>query len=60
LGKKVMTLVNEKQSAGVYSLIWNGKDQAGNEAASGVYFCRLSVKRKNFDYSFSRKMVKLQ
>lgn len=60
LGRKVMTLVNENQSAGVYSLSWNGKDLAGNEVASGIFICRLSVKGKNFNESFSKKMVKLQ
>ncbi len=60
LGKKVITLVNEKQSAGAYSLSWKGNDQAGNHVASGVYLYRLAVKGKNFNYAFSRKMVKLQ
>lgn len=60
LSKKVTRLVNEKQSAGIYSLSWSGKDQLGNEVASGVYFYRLLVKGKNVNYVFSRKMVKLQ
>ncbi|MCI0494281.1 T9SS type A sorting domain-containing protein, partial [candidate division KSB1 bacterium] len=60
LGEKIATLRNEKQAAGNYSLSWNGKDKLGNEVASGIYFYRLIIKGKNFNHSFSRKMVKLQ
>jgi hypothetical protein len=60
LGEKVTTLVNEKQKAGAYFTSWQGKDKLGNEATSGVYFYRLMIKDKNFNHSFTRKMVKLQ
>jgi flagellar hook assembly protein FlgD len=60
LGEKIATLRNEKQAAGNYLLSWNGKDRLGNEIASGIYFYRLTIKSKNFNHSFSRKMVKLQ
>ena len=53
-------LVNEKQDAGFYTVPWNGNDKFGKEVASGVYFYRLLIKVKNFDYTFTRKMVKLQ
>ena len=42
LGKQIQTLVNEKQAAGRYSVIWNGKDEQGNEAATGIYFYKLT------------------
>ncbi|MBK7160847.1 MAG: serine hydrolase [Ignavibacteria bacterium] len=38
LGKEVATLVNEKQSAGSYSVDFNGEG-----FPSGVYFCKLSA-----------------
>ncbi|MDW7680883.1 MAG: FlgD immunoglobulin-like domain containing protein, partial [bacterium] len=60
LGKKVITLVNEKQPAGIHSTSWDGRDATGNQAASGVYFYRLLVKDKGNNHSFTRKMVKLQ
>ncbi|MDW7678993.1 MAG: right-handed parallel beta-helix repeat-containing protein [bacterium] len=60
LGKKVITLINEKQTAGIHSTSWDGKDSTGNQAASGVYFYRLLVKGKGNNYYFTRKMVKLQ
>ena len=41
LGQKVATLVNELQSAGEHSVVWNGTDATGRAAASGVYFYRV-------------------
>ncbi len=38
LGKKVATLVNERQAAGVYQALWNASG-----LASGVYFYRLQA-----------------
>ena len=60
LGKKVMSLINQKQAAGIHSVTWDGKDEFSNEVASGVYFYRLMVKGDGFDHSFTKKMVKLQ
>lgn len=48
LGKEVATLVNEKQSAGSYSVDFNGEG-----FPSGVYFCKLSAG----DYSVIKRMV---
>jgi len=43
LGRQIRTLVKEKQSAGSYTAIWDGKDKNGHEVASGVYFCKLTA-----------------
>ena len=40
-GELVRSLVQEHQPAGLYQVSWNGNDQSGNPAASGLYFCRL-------------------
>ncbi len=40
-GRRVATLVSEVRSAGAHSVKWNGKDDSGRGAASGVYLCRL-------------------
>ena len=41
LGKKVKTLVNSEKTAGEYSVIWDGTDEAGNICPTGVYFYRI-------------------
>jgi hypothetical protein len=42
LGQKVRTLVDEPQTAGSYSVQWDGRDDQGQKVSSGVYFYRLS------------------
>jgi hypothetical protein len=41
-GSKVRTLVSQQLPAGVYSEIWDGRDEFGGRAASGVYFYQLT------------------
>jgi serine protease len=41
LGQQIRTLVNEYQSAGAHSVVWDGRDQGGNQVASGIYFYRM-------------------
>jgi hypothetical protein len=41
LGQKVRTLVNGLQQAGYYNITWNGNNDTGNKAASGIYIYRL-------------------
>jgi hypothetical protein len=43
LGEKVAELVEERKDPGTYEAYWNGRDAAGREVASGVYFYRLNV-----------------
>jgi len=43
LGQSVRTLINATQSAGAYTINWDGKDRRGNFANSGVYFYRLTA-----------------
>jgi hypothetical protein len=43
LGQKVRTLVSEYLTSGFKSVIWDGKDQFGNDLASGLYFYRLKT-----------------
>lgn len=56
LGEKVKTLVNETRDAGTYNVRWNGKDEAGNALASGIYFCRL--KTEGFEKTMKMVMMK--
>ncbi len=41
LGQEIRTLVNEKRDAGHYDVIWDGRDNAGQQVASGIYLYRL-------------------
>jgi len=43
LGREVRTLIDEYRTAGEYSLIWNGTDEAGRVVPSGVYFLQVST-----------------
>lgn len=47
LGQKVRTLWNGRHSAGQHQLHWDGRDEMGQEVASGVYICRLSADRRH-------------
>ena len=42
-GEKVKTLVNERKSAGHYSIIWNGTDDNDEPVSSGIYLYKLST-----------------
>jgi len=42
-GQKIRTLVNTKKETGLHSVSWNGKDNAGNVVASGVYIYRMTA-----------------
>jgi hypothetical protein len=55
-GHVVRTLVNSAQVAGRHDVIWDGLDDAGRRASSGVYFYRL----RTADYSATKKMVTLK
>jgi hypothetical protein len=41
LGEVVRTLVDEPMAPGVHHEVWDGRDDQGNMAASGIYFYRL-------------------
>jgi len=42
-GQLVQTLADTHLDAGKHRVVWNGKDSSGRDAASGVYFIRLST-----------------
>jgi photosystem II stability/assembly factor-like uncharacterized protein len=53
MGEKVKELVNEKQSAGEYHFVWDGKNKIGQKVSSGIYLYQL----KSGKVAESRKMV---
>ncbi|MBD3220391.1 hypothetical protein GF314_04040 [bacterium] len=42
-GYRLRTLVDESMPAGHHSVIWNGRDGAGRQVASGAYFYRVQA-----------------
>ena len=57
LGEKVRTLVDENQSAGGYSVFWDGKDDLRQSVGSSIYFYRLKLGNK---FSQAKKMLLLR
>lgn len=60
LGQKVRVLVSGHQSAGSHSVIWDGRNTAGQRVPSGIYFYRLFFKNGPGQKVLSRKMVLMQ
>lgn len=42
-GRRVRTLVDEQRNAGENTIIWQGRDDAGRQVASGAYYVRLET-----------------
>jgi hypothetical protein len=42
-GRSIRVLLDEPRPAGAYTLVWDGRNQHGSPAASGVYFLRLAA-----------------
>jgi len=42
-GRQVKTLVNKRQSAGHYSIQWNGKNDNGQSVSSGIYIYQIAM-----------------
>lgn len=45
LGQEVRTLVDAKQVAGNYKIVWDGLDRHGNSLSSGIYLCSIASGR---------------
>jgi plastocyanin len=56
LGRRVLTLVHDRLSPGIYEATWEGRDTAGREVASGVYFYRLITN----DQTYTKTMVMMK
>lgn len=53
LGREVRTLVNERQPAGFYQVVWDGRDDQSVAVSSGVYFYKMTAGA----FTQSRKMT---
>lgn len=56
LGEKVVSLVDEDQTAGWHYIIWCGKDKKSKDLASGVYFYRIKARH----FTQTRRMLLLK
>jgi flagellar hook assembly protein FlgD len=55
-GRRIRTLFDQVYSAGSIELVWDSRDNAGNEVASGVYVYRLQTAQS----SFSKRLLLLR
>ncbi len=55
-GQLVATLVDGKQAEGFHVVRWNGRDAAGQQLASGIYFARLDAE----NFTQTRKLMLLK
>ena len=56
MGKLIKNLVNEKQSSGQNSIIWNATNNSGNQVSAGLYI--YTVKTSNHKQSKKMLLVK--
>jgi hypothetical protein len=52
-GRRVATIAEGVHQPGDFTAVWNGKDDAGMDVPSGIYFARLHAE----DFTATRKMV---
>ena len=58
LGQEVRTLIdNVLQSNKQHQVLWNGKDNSGENVSSGVYYYKLVSHENNNFFEQSRKML---
>jgi len=55
-GRLVRTLVDGEQDVGCYTLLWDGRDDEGDDLSSGVYLYRMETR----DFVRKRKMILLR
>jgi hypothetical protein len=61
LGHEIRTLTSGEQKAGYYRVVWDGKDNLGQQVASAVYFYRIqATSNDNRSFTTTRKMMLLK
>ena len=59
-GQKVKTLINKNLNSGYHNIVWNGKDDNGKNAPTGVYFSLFDAHDEIGDYTITRKIILLK
>ncbi|MDP1678269.1 MAG: right-handed parallel beta-helix repeat-containing protein [Bacteroidota bacterium] len=58
LGQEIKTLVNEQQSAGFYTIRWNGTDNTNRSVSSGVYIYKIDARAEGKEkFTQVKKMI---
>jgi hypothetical protein len=52
LGQEVRVLADEHKDAGLHTIVWDGRNDAGRRVPSGTYFLRLEAG----DYTATKKL----
>ena len=61
LGQQVASLINEQQTAGNHSIIWNADDSKGIKLSSGIYLYKLKATGiDGSEFQETRKMILLK
>jgi flagellar hook assembly protein FlgD len=55
-GQEIITLADSHYRAGIYEILWNGRDKNNLQVVSGMYFCRVS----SDEHIISNKMLLLK
>lgn len=59
-GQLLKTLYDGERAAGLHSLVWNGRETAGNMVGSGVYMARLIIQGAHQPEIAERKLLLLK
>ena len=61
LGQQVASLINEQQTAGNHSILWNADDSKGTKLSSGIYLYKLKATGiDGSEFQETRKMILLK
>ncbi len=57
LGREIKTLIHQQQLSGIHQVTWDGTDQFGQAAASGVYLYRMTAIAVDGSFDEIKKMT---
>jgi flagellar hook assembly protein FlgD len=59
-GRKVRQVIDKSLPPGAHAYAWDGRDDAGSQRATGVYYARLSISSGQSAEKMVRKLVLLR